>query len=45
MKYTQTEVDGVIIVDIEPHTDERGFFSRPSVPASSTSTDWKPPVL
>jgi dTDP-4-dehydrorhamnose 3,5-epimerase len=28
MKYTRTEVDGVVIVDIEPHRDERGFFCR-----------------
>lgn len=28
MKYTRTDVDGVIIVDIEPHHDHRGFFSR-----------------
>lgn len=28
MKYTPTEVDGVVIVDIEPHRDTRGYFSR-----------------
>lgn len=28
MKYTPTHVDGVVIVDIEPHLDARGFFSR-----------------
>ena len=28
MKYTPTGVDGVVIVDIEPHRDDRGFFSR-----------------
>ena len=28
MKYTPTNVDGVLIVDIEPHRDARGFFSR-----------------
>lgn len=28
MKYTPTDVDGVMIVDIEPHRDDRGFFSR-----------------
>lgn len=28
MIYTRTEVDDVVIVDIEPHRDERGFFSR-----------------
>lgn len=28
MKYTATQVDGVVIVDIEPHRDGRGFFSR-----------------
>lgn len=28
MKYTPTDVAGVMIVDIEPDRDERGFFSR-----------------
>lgn len=28
MKYTPTHVAGVTIVDIEPHRDHRGFFSR-----------------
>ncbi|MET4611305.1 dTDP-4-dehydrorhamnose 3,5-epimerase [Rhodococcus sp. PvR044] len=28
MEYTRTEVEGVTIVDIEPHRDSRGFFSR-----------------
>ncbi|MCT7660156.1 dTDP-4-dehydrorhamnose 3,5-epimerase [Mycobacterium deserti] len=28
MRYTPTEVDGVMIVDIEPHHDARGFFAR-----------------
>lgn len=28
MKYTPTDIDGVTIVDIEPHNDERGFFAR-----------------
>jgi dTDP-4-dehydrorhamnose 3,5-epimerase len=28
VKYTATDVDGVVIVDIEPHHDARGFFSR-----------------
>ncbi len=28
MKYTPTEVAGVTIIDIEPHRDDRGFFSR-----------------
>lgn len=28
MKYTRTSVEGVVIVDIEPHRDGRGFFSR-----------------
>lgn len=27
MKYTPTAVDGVMIIDIEPHRDDRGFFS------------------
>ncbi|GAB3018746.1 dTDP-4-dehydrorhamnose 3,5-epimerase [Mycobacterium bourgelatii] len=28
MKYTPTHVAGVTIIDIEPHRDHRGFFSR-----------------
>ena len=28
MKFTPTNVDGVVIVDIEPRSDERGFFAR-----------------
>jgi dTDP-4-dehydrorhamnose 3,5-epimerase len=28
VKYTPTDVEGVMIVDIEPHRDDRGFFSR-----------------
>ena len=28
MKYTPTDVDGVTIVDIAPHRDDRGFFAR-----------------
>lgn len=28
MKYTPTGVDGVTIVDIEPHRDDRGFYSN-----------------
>ncbi|MBS9533494.1 dTDP-4-dehydrorhamnose 3,5-epimerase [Mycobacterium sp. M1] len=28
MRYTETDIAGVMIVDIEPHHDERGFFSR-----------------
>jgi len=28
LKYTRTDVDGVTVVDIEPHNDERGFFAR-----------------
>ena len=28
MKYTPTNVTGVTIIDIEPHRDHRGFFSR-----------------
>ena len=28
MEYTTTDVEGVTIVDIEPHRDSRGFFSR-----------------
>jgi dTDP-4-dehydrorhamnose 3,5-epimerase len=28
LKYTDTDIDGVTVVDIEPHNDERGFFAR-----------------
>ncbi|GFG67020.1 dTDP-4-dehydrorhamnose 3,5-epimerase [Mycobacterium kubicae] len=28
MKYTPTNIAGVTIIDIEPHRDHRGFFSR-----------------
>jgi dTDP-4-dehydrorhamnose 3,5-epimerase len=28
VKYTPTDVDGVMIVDIEPQRDDRGFFTR-----------------
>lgn len=28
MKYTRTSIDGVTVVDIQPHNDERGFFAR-----------------
>ena len=28
MKYTTTTIAGVTIIDIEPHRDHRGFFSR-----------------
>jgi dTDP-4-dehydrorhamnose 3,5-epimerase len=28
VKYTETDVAGVMIVDIEPHADARGFFAR-----------------
>jgi dTDP-4-dehydrorhamnose 3,5-epimerase len=28
VKYSDTDVDGVTIVEIEPHNDERGFFAR-----------------
>lgn len=28
MKFTPQAVDGVVLVEMEPHSDERGFFSR-----------------
>jgi len=28
MIFTETKIAGAFIIDIEPHTDERGFFSR-----------------
>lgn len=28
MKFTPTAVDGCLIIDLEPHSDDRGFFAR-----------------
>lgn len=28
MKFTPTDIDGCMIVDVEPHSDDRGFFAR-----------------
>lgn len=28
MRYTTTAVDGVVVVELEPHADERGLFAR-----------------
>ena len=28
MRYTTTEVAGCTVVDLQPHTDDRGFFAR-----------------
>ncbi len=28
MRFTRTEVDGCVIVDLEEHSDDRGFFAR-----------------
>lgn len=28
MRYTRTAVDGVVVVDLELRSDERGFFAR-----------------
>jgi dTDP-4-dehydrorhamnose 3,5-epimerase len=28
LKYTPTDIDGVTVVDIEPHNDERGFIAQ-----------------
>lgn len=28
MKYTPTKIPGVMLIDLEPKTDERGFFAR-----------------
>lgn len=28
MRFTPTAIDGVTIVDLEPHADDRGFFAR-----------------
>lgn len=28
MRFTETEIAGVVVADIEPHTDERGAFAR-----------------
>ncbi len=32
MRFVHTEIDGVIIVEVEPHSDERGFFARTHCP-------------
>jgi dTDP-4-dehydrorhamnose 3,5-epimerase len=28
VRFTETEIPGAFIIDLEPHTDERGFFAR-----------------
>ena len=28
MRFTRTEIEGVVIVDAEPHADDRGAFAR-----------------
>lgn len=28
MRFTETELSGVFVVDLEPHKDDRGFFAR-----------------
>ena len=28
MRFTKTEIDGVVVVDPERHEDDRGFFAR-----------------
>ena len=28
MRITPTALDGVRLIDVEPHVDERGFFAR-----------------
>jgi dTDP-4-dehydrorhamnose 3,5-epimerase len=28
VKFTRTRIEGVVVVDLEPHVDERGFFAR-----------------
>ena len=28
MKFTETKLKGVFVIDIEPHNDNRGFFAR-----------------
>jgi len=32
MRFTPTPIEGVVVVDLEPHADERGFFARLSCP-------------
>ncbi|MFC3068734.1 dTDP-4-dehydrorhamnose 3,5-epimerase [Phenylobacterium soli] len=32
MRFTETEIAGVVVADIEPHTDERGAFARLQCP-------------
>lgn len=28
MRFTETDIDGAFVLDLEPHEDERGFFAR-----------------
>lgn len=39
MRFTKTEIPGVLIVDVEPHADERGSFSRLFCPDEFAGAD------
>lgn len=32
MRFVPTDIDGVVVVELEPHRDERGFFARTHCP-------------
>lgn len=32
MRFVPTDIDGVVIVELEPHSDDRGFFARTHCP-------------
>jgi dTDP-4-dehydrorhamnose 3,5-epimerase len=42
--FRQTELAGVVVVDVEPHEDERGFFARTFCRAEFEAHDLVPPV-
>ncbi|WP_374573179.1 dTDP-4-dehydrorhamnose 3,5-epimerase [Phenylobacterium sp.] len=37
MRFTPTEISGVVVVDVEPHGDERGHFARLHCPDEFTA--------
>ncbi len=40
MRFTATEIPGVVVVDIEPRTDERGAFARLYCPGEFAAAGW-----
>ncbi|MQA34011.1 dTDP-4-dehydrorhamnose 3,5-epimerase family protein [Modestobacter roseus] len=44
MKYTPQAVDGVYLVDLEPHSDDRGFFARSYDTAEFAAHGMRPEV-